>query len=291
MKPTIFDERRNLLGEGPTSAGVNNEDIKWVDVTGRKVRSRNLANGAITEYLTAEDVSFAIPRFAGGDVVGTANGPELRDVDGTLHELPTRFFADGYVPSRAIRWNDAKVSREGDLFLGTMACAGELNGGAFYQLRADGKHLRRLFGDVSCSNGLDWSTDGNSMFYIDTLLQRVDIFDVEERDIKNRRALFHFPESMGMPDGMSVDSNNNLWIAFWGGSKVRCIDGKTGEILEEIVCPTSRISSCVFAGEDLDLMIITSARDDSELGESNESGMTFIASPGVRGQKLTPFPV
>ena len=121
MKASIFDERRNILGEGPTATGPKNEDVKWVDLYGKKVRSRHLVNGEICEYETTEDVGFAIPRLNGGEVIGTQNGPLLRDVDGTLHLLPTRVDADGYKASQIVRWNDAKVSPSGDLFLGSMA--------------------------------------------------------------------------------------------------------------------------------------------------------------------------
>jgi sugar lactone lactonase YvrE len=284
MKVSVFDERRNVLGEGPTATGQANELIKWVDVSGKKVRSRNLASGVITEYETAEVVSFAIPRKSGGEIIGTANGPLLRDLDGTLHTLPTREDADGYKATQVLRWNDAKVSPQGDLFLGTMAYDFKTNAGALYQLRGDGKHIRQLFGDVTISNGLDWTVDGKTMYYIDTPLRRVDIFDVEEREIKNRCTFVSFPESMGSPDGMSVDANNNLWIGFWG-----CIDGKTGDILEEISCPAPLITSCVFGGKELDQLIITSASQDTDLKDYPEAGMIFIASPGVRGQKTALF--
>lgn len=289
MKLDVFDERRNILGEGPNSSGALNEIITWVDIYGRKVRTRNILNGEITEYDTEEDVAFAIPRECGGEIIGTANGPLLRDRNGEIFELPGRLNADGDSSSRHVRWNDAKVSPQGDLFLGTMPYDLEANGAAFYQLSRDGKHLRRLFGDVSISNGLDWSVDGNLMYYIDTPLRRVDIFDVEERDIKNRRTLVTFPESMGSPDGMCVDSNNNLWIAFWMGSAVRCFDGTNGKLLEEILCPTPRITSCAFGGKDLDRLIISSASQNTDLLDYPEAGMIFSTFPGVRGQLTSLF--
>lgn len=289
MKVTVFDDRRNVLGEGPTATGPSNGLVTWVDLYGKKVRSRHLISGAITEYETAEDVGFAIPRKSGGEIIGTVNGPLLRDADGTLHKLPTREDVDGYKSNQVVRWNDAKVSPQGDLFLGSMAYDFKTNAGALYQMRGDGRHMRRLFGDVTISNGLDWSVDGKTMYYIDTPLRRVDIFDVQEREIKNRRTLVSFPEGMGMPDGMSVDVNNNLWVAFWMGYAVRCFDGRTGALLEEISCPTPRITSCVFAGENLDQLIITSASEDTDLKEYPEAGMIFIASPGVRGQKTALF--
>ncbi len=289
MKARVFDERRNILGEGPTATGIKNAEVKWVDIYGKKVKSRNLLNGAFDEYATSEDVGFAIPCKSGGDIIGTANGPIIRGTDGKSQILLTRADADGYTPSQVLRWNDAKVSPQGDLYLGSMAYDFKTNAGALYQLRADGKHLRRVFGDVTISNGLDWSVDGSTMFYIDTPLRRVDIFDVEERDIKNRRTLVTFGEDMGMPDGMSVDSNNNLWVAFWMGNTVRCFDGKTGKQIEEIICPAPRITSCVFAGEKLDQLVITSASEDTDLKEFPDAGMVYLAEPGVSGQKTNLF--
>lgn len=290
MKVEVFDERRNTLGEGPNSSGTNNELVNWVDVSEKKVRFRNLVTSEVSEYKTSEDVSFAIPRVAGGEIIGVANGPLLRDPDGTLHPLPTRADADGFHASKKIRWNDAKVSPRGDLFLGTMAYDAEVNAAAFYQLRRDGKRLRRLFGDVTCSNGMGWSIDGRLMYYIDTNLNRVDIFDVEESDIKNRRTLIAFTEEMGLADGMSVDANGNLWIAFWGGNRIRCIDGGSGELLDEIYCPAPLVTSCVFAGRDLDQLVITSASQSTDLEEFPQAGMLFIAQPGVRGQVTIAFP-
>ena len=121
MKATLFDDRFNILGEGPTSSGPKNEMIKWVDIDGKKVRSRHLRTGEITEYDTTEPVGFAIPRVSGGEILGTENGPILRDADGTIHKVPTRVEADGYKATQVVRWNDAKVSPNGDLFLGTLA--------------------------------------------------------------------------------------------------------------------------------------------------------------------------
>lgn len=291
MKTTVFDERRNILGEGPTASGPSNELITWVDIYGRKVRSRHIATGALTEYGTSEDVAFAIPRKRGGEIIGTTNGPLLRDADGTLHKLPTREDADGYKPDRLVRWNDAKVSPQGDLFLGSMAYDFTTNAAAFYQLGRDGQEMRRLFGDVSISNGLGWTVDGSTMYYIDTPLHRVDIFDVEGREIRNRRTLVHFPEDMGSPDGMCVDADDNIWVAFWQGHAVRCFDGKNGELLQEISCAVPRITSCVFGGVNLDQLIITSASEDTDLLKYPEAGMVFLASPGVVGQKTQLFAV
>jgi len=90
IKVEVLDNRRNQLGEGPTSSGENNNHIQWCDIYGRKVRWQNLITAQTGEFATTEDVGFQIPRVHGGEILGTANGPVLRDLDGTLHKLPTR---------------------------------------------------------------------------------------------------------------------------------------------------------------------------------------------------------
>jgi gluconolactonase len=127
------------------------------------------------------------------------------------------------------------------------------------------------------------------MYYIDTPLNRIDIFDVEERDIKNRRTFLTFPDDIGSPDGMCVDADGNLWVAFWLGHAIRCYSGVTGALLQEISCPAPRITSCAFGGEKLDQLFITSASEDTDLATYPEAGRVFVTNPGVQGQKSAVF--
>ena len=289
----VFDSRRNQLGEGPTATGEKNNHIQWCDIYGKAVRSRDLVTGKTDEYFADQHIGFQIPRSKGGDILGTADGPVLRDKDGAIHKLPTRADVDGDNLSGVIRWNDAKVCPDGNLFLGSMAYEDQSDQGAFYRLSKDGKKLDNLFGSVGISNGMDWSVDLSRMFYIDTLSMRVDQFDYQNGQISNRRPLVQISDGMGYPDGMCSDANDNLWVAFWLGSCVRCFDGKTGKQIDEIKLPAQKITSCVFAGEKLDKLIITSAvgnpGEQIDLDQYPESGFIFIASPGVVGKKTTLF--
>jgi sugar lactone lactonase YvrE len=258
----VFDSRRNQLGEGPTATGIGNNHIQWCDIYGQLIRSKDLVSGAINEYQVDEAVGFQIPRSKGGDILGTANGPVLRDIDGKLTQLPSRQDADG-------------------------------NEGAFYRLSKDGKKLTRLFGEVGISNGMDWSKDLSKMYYIDTLSMKVDVFDYSNGEISNRRTLVNINEGMGFPDGMCADDNDNIWVAFWLGSAVRCFDGQSGKQLAEVKLPVQKVTSCCFAGEKLDQLIITSAvgnpGESMDLSVYPQAGFTFIASVGVKGKKTTTF--
>ena len=294
----VLDQRRNQLGEGPTATGANHNHIQWCDIYGRMIRWQNLLTGQTGEFATSEDVGFQIPRLHGGEVLGTANGPLLRDLDGTLHKLPTRVEADGKADATLLRWNDAKVASNGDLFLGTMAYQNQKDEGSFYRLTKDGKKLERLFDKVAISNGMDWTTDNSKMFYIDTLTMKIEVFDYHPSSTKvidNRRTFISIGENMGYPDGMCTDSQDNLWVAFWMGSCVRGYDGKTGKQIAEIKLPNPKVTSCCFGGEKLDKLIITTAvgnpGEDMDLNEFPTAGFTFVAEPGVTGKPTNLFQV
>jgi len=289
----VFDSRRNQLGEGPTATGDKNNHVQWCDIYGQAIRWKDLATGQSSEYETSEPVGFQIPRTLGGEILGTANGPILRDKNGTVHTMPSREDADGFKDKNVLRWNDAKVSPDGALFLGSMAYENQSNEGAFYRLSKDGKKLDRLFGEVGISNGMDWSVDKTKMFYIDTLAMTVDLFDYNNGQINNRRTLVEITDGMGYPDGMCSDSEDNIWVAFWMGSCVRCFDGKTGKQIAEIKLPVQKVTSCCFAGEKLDQLIITTAvgnpGEEMDLNQYPQAGFMFIATPGVTGKKTNLF--
>jgi sugar lactone lactonase YvrE len=289
----VFDSRRNQLGEGPTASGSGNNHVQWCDIYGQFIRSKNLVTGEIFEYQTDEAVGFQIPRVNGGDILGTVNGPVLRDLNGTLHNLPTREESDGFKDKHVLRWNDAKVSPDGDLFLGSMAYENQSNEGAFYKLSRDGKKMIRLFSDVGISNGMDWSVDKTKMYYIDTLAMKVELFDYNNGEISKRRTLVEISDGMGYPDGLCSDSEDNIWVAFWMGSCVRGFDGKTGKQIAEIKLPVPKVTSCCFAGENLDQLIITTAvgnpGEEMDLDKYPQSGYIFIANPGVTGKKTNLF--
>lgn len=289
----VFDSRRNQLGEGPTATGDKNNHVQWCDIYGQSIRWKDLVTGQSGEYQTSEPVGFQVPRITGGDILGTANGPVLIDKDGTLHKLPSRQDADGFIDKNILRWNDAKVSPDGALFLGSMAYENQSNEGAFYRLSRDGKKLERLFGEVGISNGMDWSVDKTKMYYIDTLSMKVDIFDYNNGQISNRRTLVEISDDMGYPDGMCSDSDDNIWVAFWLGSCVRGFDGKTGKQIAEIKLPVQKVTSCCFAGEKLDQLIITTAvgnpGEEMDLNQYPQAGFIFIADVGVTGKKTNLF--
>ena len=138
-----------------------------------------------------------------------------------------------------------------------------------------------MLSGVTISNGLAWTADGATMYYIDTVLERVDAFDYDavEGEISNRRVAFHIPPNTGHPDGCCIDAEGNLWVAQWGGSRVVAYRPTDGAVIAQVRLPTSLISSVTFGGEGLNDLFITSAKEHltvEERAQQPEAGNCFI---------------
>lgn len=202
-----------------------------------------------------------VPRAGGGLVVALADGIAAIDEDtGAVTHLCN---PDGNAENR---FNDGKCAPDGRFWVGTMGRPGKVNKGqgGLYVLHASGAAERALSG-ITISNGLAWSGDGKTMYYIDTPTDCVYAFDYDAGAgaITNQRVAFAIPEPEvnGHPDGMTIDSAGNLWVAQWGGGKVVAYEPATGRVVAEVRVPAAHTSSCAFGGQGLTDLYITTAKE------------------------------
>jgi gluconolactonase len=152
-----------------------------------------------------------------------------------------------------------------------------------------GKTLTKVVDGIGISNGLAWSADGKTMFFIDTVTLSIDSFDYRDGELANRKRRWTAPDSSyGSPDGMCIDSEDGLWVAFWGGAKVRRFNTQF-EVTDEIELPQPLVTSCAFAGKDLNQLIITTARLDQS-SNNEDLGKTYIAQVSIPGMRTQLFP-
>ncbi|MEM9748953.1 MAG: SMP-30/gluconolactonase/LRE family protein, partial [Actinomycetota bacterium] len=173
-----------------------------------------------------------------------------------------------------LRLNDARVDPVGRLVGGTMADPPVPGAGALWSF--DGGRTRLLVDDVTISNGLAWSADGDTMFYIDTPTQRIDAFDYDVTDgtIDGRRVAVEIDADHGSPDGMCIDAEGGLWVALWDGSAVhRYVDGRLDEIVE---VPTPFVTCPAIVGTTLVITTASEGRDGDPL-----AGLVFAADVGI----------
>jgi sugar lactone lactonase YvrE len=270
-------DAKALLGEGPTwdaHRGV----LFWVDIMGETVNAFTPATGATRRWDIGQPVGAVVLRERGGLLVAAKEGFfTLDEASGTLTALSD---PESHLPEN--RFNDGKCDPAGRFWAGTMGDGSKATGN-LYRLEANESHHRVLDG-ICVSNGLGWSPDEKTMYYIDTPTCEVSAFDYDNDTghISNPRAAVKFIEGEGYPDGMCVDVEGKLWIAHWEGSCVSRWDPESGRQLEKIAVPVRRVTSCAFGGEHLDELFITTCRLDVEDPESVAGGI-FCVKPGVQG--------
>lgn len=183
-----------------------------------------------------------------------------------------------------LRFNDGKCDPAGRLWVGTMDRREEEPLGCLYRV-SDGGAIAAMQRGVTVSNGLGWSPAGDRMYYIDSPTRRVWAydFDMASGEIGGRRVLAVFGETDGFPDGMAVDEEGCLWVAFWGGAKLLRIHPADGRVLQQIDFPASKVTSCAFGGEHLDQLFVTTARVGLDDEEEPLAGRLFVCQPGVSG--------
>ncbi|NXY83942.1 RGN protein, partial [Alcedo cyanopectus] len=196
------------------------------------------------------------------------------------------------------RFNDGKVDPAGRFFAGTMAeeirpAVLERHQGSLYTLCPDLSVVKH-FDQVDISNGLDWSLDHQTFFYIDSLSYSVDAFDydLQTGTIGNRRSVYKLEKEEKIPDGMCIDSEGKLWVTCYDGGRVIRVDPGTGKRLQTVKLPVDKTTSCCFGGKDYSEMYVTSASDGmdkEELSRQPQAGGIFkITGLGVKG--IPPYP-
>ena len=272
------------LGEGPVW-DVRANRLAWVDITANRLHLTDTDSGAMETIEVPLAVGAVAPRAAGGFVAA------LQDGFWVVGDGPARRIAAVPEARTGLRFNDGKCDPSGRFWAGTMAYDQAPGAGALYRLDLDGQ-ARMVLDDVTISNGLAWSADGSTMYYIDTPTQRVDAFsyDAVTDEIGDRRPEIHIPPEAGAPDGMAIDAEGGLWIALWGGSAVhRYLDGRLERVIE---LPVSQPTSCCFGGKGLDELYITSAWQglSPEARQAQPlAGALFRVRPAVLGIRPAVF--
>jgi sugar lactone lactonase YvrE len=185
------------------------------------------------------------------------------------------------------RFNDGKCDPAGRFWAGTMAISEAEDQGSLYCLDTTLTVTCKVAG-VSVSNGLAWSLDGKTMYYVDSPDRRVVAYDYDGATggIDHVRTVYEVPEGGGFPDGMTIDTDGCLWVALWDGGRVLRIDPRTGRSLDAIEMPVSRPTSCAFGGAHLDELYITSASinlSPDQRAAQPHAGGVFVCRPGVQG--------
>ncbi|QGJ70559.1 Sugar lactone lactonase YvrE [Planctomycetales bacterium 10988] len=276
-------DAKALLAEGPCWDEPR-QCLWWVDIENSIVNCFDPVTKENKSREVNSHVGFAIPTSQNDLILGTFNGFYRLDFE-TGGETPISNPEAGLDRNR---FNDGKCDPLGRLWGGTLSYDRTPGDASLYCLESTEKPARRVIENVTTSNGLAWSADAKTMYYIDTGSRQVDAldFDLETGTVSNRRTIIKVPEEMGKPDGMTIDQEGMLWTALFRGGGVARWNPATGEQLAMIELPVTNVTSCCFAGEKYEDLYITSARaglQESQVPEQPLAGGIFHCRPGVGG--------
>ncbi len=251
------------VGEGPLW-DEEQQVLYWVDILSSLLYIYDPVTGENRALDVGRHVGTVVTRASGGLMLAVREGFASFDLE--TQELTLIANPEAHITGN--RFNDGKCDPAGRFWAGTMAYENPTNQGSLYRLDTD-LSVQKIFGDVAISNGIIWSLDHTTMYYIDTLRKNVRAFDYADDtgDISNERVIINVPEEMGMPDGMAIDSEGMLWVARYGGSCVSRWNPNTAQLLEKIDLPVTQVTACAFGGQNLDILFITSAAQELDAAE------------------------
>lgn len=260
--------------------------LVWVEVTAGRVH--RYRPGVADEIVTELDIPVGAAglRVGGGYVLAAADGFRLVDRNGRPEWGPVR---PGDMPED-VRFNDGACDPAGRFWAGTVAYDGRRGGGGLYRLDPDGS-VHRILTGVTESNGLGWSPDGETFYYVDSGEPRVRAFryDPERGTLGASRDLVALGREEGIPDGLAVDEDGCIWLGLWEGAAVHRYSS-SGGLLDRFALPVTLVTCPGFGGADLEDLYVASAWEgmsEEERAAEPLAGDIFRARAGVRG--LSPW--
>jgi len=256
------------------------QKLYWIDVDKKMLNTFDPVTKKEANYPLHKMVGTVVPVDTGGVLVALKDGVyafNMKANEFRLLAAPEKYLPDNWL-------NDGKCDPAGRFWVGSM---GPKFKASLYRISASGK-CDKMLDSITISNGIVWTSDKSKMYYINTPTLQVRQFDYDNAtgNISNSKVVITFPDGVGSPDGMAIDSEGKLWIAHWGGSCVSCWDPATGKMIAKVEVPALNVTSCAFGGEKLDMLYITTTSlfmDEASQKKFPASGGVFSVKTGAKG--------
>ncbi len=261
---TLFSKEKYQLGESPFYDS-RTKTLSWVDIPEGKLFTLG-ADGSRHVYSYGQAIGSAVPaKKPGTYLIAGTDGLYLEKADGSS-PLLIQDLSEYYESYQ--RSNDVKADPAGRVFFGSSVDDGihQASGNLFCLDPLAGRKIEVLQANTKISNGMAWSRDHKKFYFSDTLEYAVFEYDydITSGKISNRKVLFKVEEGKGLTDGMCIDADDNLWVAFWGGNRIEQRSTKDGSLLATVKVDAKNVTSCCFFGDALDILFITTSGRDQK---------------------------
>lgn len=278
-KPDILYKADLILGEG-ARWHAEWQKFLFIDIKGKLIGTCNPENGKLTTHKIPDMPGMLAP--ADNDKLLVALQGSIALIDLQTGETTTLVK---FKESTQNRSNDGACDALGRLWVGTMDLEAKHHAGNLYCFNR--KLIRKIKG-TSVSNGICWSPDNRTLYYIDSFLYHIKAFDYDlaTGNISNERIIVEITEPGTLADGMCIDSDGMLWVAIWGGSCVNRYNPFNGNCIGKIEINAPNVTSCAFGGKQMNQMLITTAKDglsEEELKQFPHSGSLFMIKLNLTG--------
>lgn len=256
MKIELVCDHICELGEGPVWDARGNK-ICWVDIVNGEIHEYDVNHRKLKTIPVHQMIGAMALKRNGNYVAALQHG--FAFINRQTGEI--KMIGDPEAHLSNNRFNDGKCDPAGRFWAGTMPFSEDSPAGSVYCLETD-LSIEKKIGGVTVSNGMAWSHDHRTLYYIDSPSFEVVgySYDVTTGDISGKKLIIAVSKEDGSPDGMTIDNEGMLWVAHWGGWKLTRWNPVTGKKLKEIALPVSQVTSCTFGGDHGEDLYITSAK-------------------------------
>ena len=281
MQVEIIADEACHCGEGPIW-NMAEQRLYWQDSTTGRLFRYDPAAHKHEQVLKADYIGATTVQADGSMLVfGTGCGV-WRWHDGKLSAFINPMPGES-------RFNDVAADPKGRVFAGSMPINDPDNPGKHKRLGRLYRYdtdlsVRYVEEGIGCANGIGYSLDNKTMYYVDSHAHSIDAYDydLDTGDISSRRKLAPVQAPL-VPDGQTVDAEGCIWLAVWEGGCVKRFSPK-GELMQTIELPTALTTSVMFGGPDLDEIYVTSAGGNDKQNRGPHAGALFRIRAGVKGR-------
>lgn len=242
-----------ILGEGPLYDPRSGK-LLFLDIKGGALFAYDPQTEKVQRFSAPGAISAIGLRRKGGYVCARKDGFAILTLGADAAE--TQPLCDPEESAPGNRFNDGKVDLSGGFWAGTMDDKErDATAGSWWRLAAD-HAVREIDNGFHVTNGPAFDAARGRVYFTDSARQVIFSAKAEASGFSGKGVFLQFKDGEGYPDGMDVDADGCLWVAFWDGAAVRRFSPE-GALLEDIAMPVPRPTSVALVG---DRAFVTSAR-------------------------------